>query len=72
MFRKRWFWIAVVVLLIGGIQLLSLGIVGQYIARIFEEVKGRPLYVVGEVVEGGAEAPSPEADPALTARREEP
>ncbi len=41
-----------VVLLIGGIQLSVLGVIGEYIATIFDEVKGRPLYVVDEVVNG--------------------
>lgn len=41
-----------VVLLIGGLQLSVLGIVGEYIATIFDEVKGRPLYVVDEVLNG--------------------
>lgn len=40
-----------VVLFFGGMQLLSIGILGEYIARLFIEVKGRPLYVVQETSE---------------------
>jgi dolichol-phosphate mannosyltransferase len=40
--------IAVFVAFLGGIQLLLLGIMGEYIARIHDEVKGRPLYLVRE------------------------
>ena len=36
--------------MLGGIQLLCLGIVGQYVSRIYSEVRGRPLYVVRERV----------------------
>jgi len=46
-----WTSVIVVLLLLGGVQLLSLGIVGQYIARIFDEAKGRPLYLVADSVE---------------------
>jgi len=49
---QGWTSVIAVVLLLGGVQLLSLGVIGQYVARIFDETKQRPLYLVDEVVEG--------------------
>ena len=42
--------LAVAIFAFGGLNLLALGIVGQYIARIYREIKGRPLFVVEKIL----------------------
>jgi hypothetical protein len=44
-------------MLFSGVQLLSIGILGEYVGRIFDEVKQRPVYVIGAEVGQGALTP---------------
>jgi glycosyltransferase involved in cell wall biosynthesis len=45
------------IMFFAGVQLVSLGIIGEYLARIYEEVKARPLFVVAEEIGVDGEAP---------------
>jgi dolichol-phosphate mannosyltransferase len=63
-----WASLLVVVAFLGGIQLTVIGMTGLYIGRIYEEVKARPLYVIGEVHGIAAPAGSTEAERPLGLR----
>lgn len=75
-----WTGLMLTVLILGGVQLICLGVIAEYIGRIFEEVKRRPLYVVREeigacpwTVDGRAMATSREArGPTPMSGREQP
>ncbi len=51
-----WTSVIVAVLFVGGVQLITLGVMGEYIGRIYEEVKQRPLYLVDETIGLGSES----------------
>lgn len=51
--------VVIVVLFLGGIQLLCLSIIGSYLAHIYDEVKRRPVYIVESVLNRPTDEPSP-------------
>ncbi|MAF02831.1 glycosyltransferase family 2 protein [Herbaspirillum huttiense F1] len=53
---EGWTALMIAVLFIGGVQLVSIGILGEYIGRIYSEIKRRPLYVVSEYIGYAPEA----------------
>jgi glycosyltransferase involved in cell wall biosynthesis len=60
-------WILVAVLFLGGIQLMSIGVLGRYLAHVHDQVLERPLYLVSRVVAGAGSptsaAPAPSEEP---------
>jgi dolichol-phosphate mannosyltransferase len=46
--QRGWASLAALTLFVGGIQLFCIGLLGQYVSRVFEETKKRPLYLVKE------------------------
>jgi dolichol-phosphate mannosyltransferase len=63
-----WASVMVAVLFMGGVQLLCIGILGEYVGRIFRQSKGRPLYIIAERI--NADRPS-SSDSALSTAEHE-
>lgn len=51
-----WTTLACGLMFFSGVQLLSIGVLGEYVGRIFDEVKQRPVYLIGEEIDGGEPA----------------
>jgi glycosyltransferase involved in cell wall biosynthesis len=64
-----WIPLAAVVLLLGSIQIVSLSIIGEYVVRSFEEVKGRPSFIIDKIISHGRVFPGVEPPPVVGAPR---
>ncbi|MFH0824042.1 MAG: glycosyltransferase family 2 protein [Pseudomonadota bacterium] len=52
---KAWASQIIAVAFFGGVNLFGLGVIGEYVARIYDEVKGRPIYVIDRITPAGRE-----------------
>lgn len=60
---RGWTSVMTAVLLLGGVQLLVLGVFGEYLGRLYQQTKGRPLFVIDEIVTSSK--PEKESEPHL-------
>lgn len=65
---EGWTALMIAVLFLGGVQLISIGILGEYIGRIYNESKGRPLYVVQEYLGFQGQPPAMSRSPVVVVR----
>jgi hypothetical protein len=54
-----WVSLMTVVLLVSGVQLLTLGIVGEYVGKVYDEVRARPNFIVADAWREGDAGPEP-------------
>jgi dolichol-phosphate mannosyltransferase len=54
---KGWATIMVCLIFFGGVQLICLGLMGEYIGRIFNEIKRRPIYIIEDIFNSNQEKP---------------
>jgi polyisoprenyl-phosphate glycosyltransferase len=67
--QRGWASLMLAILFLAGAQLFSLGILGEYVGRLFEEIKGRPVFLVKHTVNLDAPPPGPPSNgPAAQAR----
>ena len=57
--------IVFIIILFGGVQLISIGIIGEYLIRVFFQVKQRPLFIIKELIVGKKEIKSKDIDSKL-------
>ena len=48
---EGWTFLAISIWFIGGLQLVSIGIVGEYVGKVYSETKNRPRYIIAENLE---------------------
>lgn len=66
---EGWTALMITILFIGGVQLIGIGIVGEYIGRIYKEIKNRPLYVVQEYIGFMNQAPLVSRSPVVSRKK---
>jgi dolichol-phosphate mannosyltransferase len=68
-FAPGWASMVVVISLLSAVQLITLGFIGEYIGRIYDEVKGRPLYLISETIGFESEKSENNREPDISQQR---